>query len=114
MLPELEEPEQNFHLLSNMISANDKFQPDPKVLSRLGQAFYEKGSLKRSHLHLFSRTNWPSLKKYIDWLGKGGYLEYDENNEQYKPTEGGWTLFRLISLFYDHIDFKKANHLTLI
>jgi predicted transcriptional regulator len=97
-----------------MISTNDKFRPDPVVLSRIGRAFYEKGSLRRSHLHVFSRTNWPSLKKYIYWLEKGSYLEYDESNEQYKPTENGWTLFRLISLFYDHIDFKKGKQLALI
>lgn len=97
-----------------MISANDKFQPDPKVLARLGRAFYEKGSLKRSHLHFFSRTNWPSLKKYLEWLEHGSYLEYNEADEQYTPTESGWTLFRLISLFYDHIDFKKGKHLALI
>lgn len=110
----METPEQNFHLLGNIIGADDKFRPDPIVLSRLGRAFYEKGSLKRSHLHFFSRTNWLSLKKYVDWLEKSGYLEYDENNEQYKPTENGWTLFRLTSLFYDHIDFKKGKHLALI
>jgi predicted transcriptional regulator len=93
---------------------NSSFQPDPKVLARLAKAFYQKGPLKRSHLHFFSRTNWPSLKKYLDWLKKDGYVEYDESNEQYKPTENGWTMFRLISLFYDHIDFKKGKSLALI
>ncbi|MFY9300209.1 MAG: hypothetical protein WAO91_03355 [Candidatus Nitrosotenuis sp.] len=96
-----------------MISANDKFRPDPIVLLRLGRAFYEKESLKRSYLHFFSRTNWSSLKKYLEWLENGSYLEHNETDE-YKPTESGWTLFRLISLFYDHIDFKKGKYLALI
>ncbi|MFY9300571.1 MAG: hypothetical protein WAO91_05230 [Candidatus Nitrosotenuis sp.] len=93
---------------------SDEFQPDPKVLVRFAKAFYEKGSLKRSHLHFFSRTNWLSLKKYLEWLEGDNYLECDERDEHYKPTESGWTLFRLLSLFYDHIEFKKGKSLALI
>lgn len=114
MLPTLETPEPNFHLLNNVLNINDKFKPNPLVLVRLARAFYEKGSLKKSHLHLVSRTTWPSLKKYLKWLEENNHLKYYENDEHYKPTENGWTMFRLISLFYDHIDLKKGKPLLLL
>ena len=107
-LVKLEKPEENPHFLRNLPIANSKFQPDPKVLVRIAKVFHEKSSQKISHLHFSSRTTWPSLKKYLDWLEKDGYLEYNKD-KYYQPTESGWKLLRQISLFYDQIDFKKEN-----
>lgn len=105
----MEAPEQNFDLLDKLISTNDEFEPDPVVLLNLAHAFYEKSSLKKSHMQFSSRTDWPSFKKYFEWFENNNYLQYDKTDAEYKPTESGWTLFRLVSQFYDHIDFKKKR-----
>ncbi|MBI5146388.1 MAG: hypothetical protein HZA84_04120 [Thaumarchaeota archaeon] len=114
MLPILEKPEKKSHFSDNVVSVNGNFQPDPKVLVRIANAFYEKSYLKITQIHFFSRTTWPSLKKYLDWLEKDGYLQYDKGDKSYYPTETGWRLFRQISLLYDRIDFKKGKPLALI
>jgi len=114
MLPTLETQERDFNLLDSIISRHGEFRPDPMVLSRLARAFYDKGGLKRSHLHFFSRTSWPSLKKYLEWLQNESYLEYNNADELYSPTEGGWTMFRLLSSFYDQINLKKKQPLALL
>jgi hypothetical protein len=110
----METPEQNFHLLDNLISTNDEFEPDPVVLLNLAHAFYEKNSLKRSHMQFSSRTDWPSFKKYLEWFENNNYLQYDKIDAEYKPTERGWNLFRLVSQFYDHVGFKKKKKISCI
>jgi predicted transcriptional regulator len=108
-LPQMEAPEQNFDLLDKMISIDNEFEPDPVVLLNLAHAFYEKNSLKKSHIQFSSRTDWPSFKKYLEWFKNNNYLLYDKTDAEYKPTESGWTLFRLVSQFYGHIGFKKKR-----
>jgi predicted transcriptional regulator len=108
-LPQMEAPEQNFDLLDKMISIDNEFEPDPVVLLNLAHAFYEKNSLKKSHIQFSSRTDWPSFKKYLEWFKNNNYLLYDKTDAEYKPTESGWTLFRLVSQFYGHIGFKKKK-----
>lgn len=107
MLPTLERSESNFHIFGSV--SNDKFKPDPKVLARLASAFYENESLKKSQLHSISRTTWPYLKKYLEWMVANNRLEYDQKNESYKPTESGWEMFKLILIFYAQIQKKKIN-----
>lgn len=113
MLPILETPKGNSHFSSNAININGNFQPDPKVIVRIAKAFYEKSCLKITQIHFFSRTNWSSIKKYLDWLENDGYLEYDERDKCYNPTESGWSIFRQISMFYDRFDFKNGKPLIL-
>jgi hypothetical protein len=111
----METPEQNFHLLDKLISTNDEFEPDPVVLLNIAHAFYEKSSLKRSHMQFFSHTDWPSFKKYLEWFENNNYLQYDKIDTAYKPTESGWNLFRLVSSFMiTLISKKKRKSLALI
>lgn len=104
----METPEPDFHLLSN-ISVNGKFQPDPKVLTRIAKSFYEKDSLKISYLHFISRTTWPYLKKYLIWLQNNNYVLYNKNDESYHLTETGWKTFGLIMHLHEQADLKKKH-----
>lgn len=97
----MERSESNFYIFDSV--SNDKFKPEPKVLARLASAFYENESLKKSQLHSISRTTWPYLKKYLEWMMANNHLAYNKKNESYMPTESGWKMFKLILTFYVQI-----------
>jgi predicted transcriptional regulator len=89
---------------------NKEFKPNSEVLARLGEAFYENDSMKKTHLHFVSRTDWNSFEKYMDWLQSKNYLEYktDGKDHKYHLTYMGREMFNMILKFRDHIKPYKS------
>ena len=88
-----------------------EFKPHAQVLARIGEAFSQNNSVKKTHLHSASRTDWNSFEKYLNWLQSKNYLEYlNENESTYRLTSNGRDMFNVVLKLHDNI---KLLHSTI-
>ena len=93
-----------------------EFKPNTHVLVRLAEAFYNDNSMKKTHLHFASRTDWNSFEKYLNWLQNKNYLELKTDGKEYvyQLTDGGKEMFTMILKFRDHIKPYKSVLIVLM
>lgn len=86
-----------------------EFKPNMHVLARIAKAFCENDSMKKTHLHFVSRTDWNSFEKYLNLLQNKNYLEckIDGKEHKYRPTNVGREMFSMILKFQDHVKLYK-------
>lgn len=90
-----------------------EFKPNTHVLSRIAEAFSQNTSIKKTHLHSVSRTDWNSFERYIVWLQDKNYIErHDTNEYMYKLTSSGREMFGMIIQLQDNI--KKLQSIINI
>lgn len=81
-----------------------QFQPHAHVLARIAEAFSQNNSIKKTHLHSASRTDWNSFERYMNWLHAKNYIEYHDTNEYvYKLTNSGREMFNMVIILQDNI-----------
>ena len=85
------------------------FKPNIEVLARIAQAFDNKTSMKKTHLHLASKVRWNSFVKYLDWLQTNNYVQSitGEKDEIYVLTESGREMFVKLSSFLKEIESNR-------
>lgn len=69
----------------------EHFRPDIHVLVRIAKAYEQNTSIKKTHLHFASRTDWKSFEKYLHWLLDKNYIihKIDGKIHQYQLTSLG-------------------------
>lgn len=74
------------------------FKPSTEVLARLGEAFNQNTSMKKTQIHFASRISWSSFDRYLQWLQNKNYLKcvLEETDKQYILTEHGIRMFKII------------------
>ncbi len=77
------------------------FKIDLDVLTRIGRAFYENRTLKKTHLFAISRTNWHAFDKYLNWLTSKNFINCKINKKEtiYQLTDSGGELFAALLNF---------------
>lgn len=88
-----------------------EFKPNTHVLSRIAEAFSQNNSIKKTHLHSVSRTDWNSFEKYLNWLQSKNYIEYviDGNEHKYGLTSRGKEMIDMILKLREHmIEYKSV------
>ncbi|MDE1729065.1 MAG: hypothetical protein KGH81_07820 [Thaumarchaeota archaeon] len=89
------------------------FKPNAQVLARIIEAFYQNNSMKKTHLHFASRTDWNSFERYVNWLQVKNYVECSSTDEcVYKLTSSGRDVFNMIMDLQDNI--KKLQSIISI
>ena len=93
----------------NTYVIKDEFEPAFEVLARLAEAFSENSSLKKTHLHLVSRTDWDSFDMYLEWLLRKNYVERTivGKEEKYRLTPAGRETFMVIAKLKECIRSEK-------
>ncbi|MBI1829238.1 MAG: hypothetical protein HY222_00555 [Thaumarchaeota archaeon] len=91
------------------VKGKKEFRANIEVLTRLANAFSEHTSLKKTHLHFVSRTDWNSFGKYINWLQDNNYIEckIEIKEEKYHLTEYGREMFNMILKLREHVKSAK-------
>ncbi len=88
-----------------------EFKPHAQVLARIAEAFSQNNSIKKTHLHSASRTDWNSFEKYLNWLQNKNYIEHFNKNEfTYRLTNSGRDMFNVVLKLHDTI---KMLHSTI-
>ena len=77
------------------------FNPNMKIIERFAEAFYNNGTMKKTHLHLVSRLRWDLFIKYLDWLESNDLIAYYSNgkNNNYALTDLGKETFDKLTAF---------------
>ncbi len=90
-----------------------EFKPNTQVLVRIAELFLESSSIKKTHLHFASRTDWNSFERYMTWLQDKNFIEcHDANRHMYRLTSSGRELINAIMLLHD--DIKKLQSLISV
>lgn len=88
-----------------MADINDRFRPDPEILSRFADAFRDKTTLTKTQLHIYSKLRWDLHSKYVTWMTKRQYVKEHLIDEIkcYSLTEPGMKLLSVVVLFQNLI-----------
>ncbi|MDC8452273.1 MAG: hypothetical protein KGH99_06530 [Thaumarchaeota archaeon] len=87
-----------------------EFKPHAQVLARIAEAFSQNNSIKKTHLHSASRTDWNSFEKYLNWLQSKNYIEHFKNNEfTYRLTNSGRDMFNMVLKLHDNIKIFQSS-----
>ena len=90
-----------------------EFKPNTQVLVRIAELFLENNSIKKTHLHFASRTDWNSFERYLNWLQNKNYIECsDENKHMYRLTNRGREVINAVMMLRD--DIKKLQLLISV
>jgi predicted transcriptional regulator len=74
------------------------------VLARMAEAFYHDNSIKKTHLHSASGTDWNSFEKYVTWMQAKNYIVCnDANDYMYTLTSNGREIFHTVMALHDKI-----------
>lgn len=83
---------------------NKEFKPNAHVLVRIAEAFYYNRSIKKTHLHFASRTDWNSFEKYLIWLQDKNYVVCQDADEYvYMLTSNGREMLHTILVLHEKI-----------
>ena len=88
-----------------------EFKPHAQVLARIAEVFSQNNSIKKTHLHSASRTDWNSFEKYLNWLQSKNYIEYliDGEDHKYGLTSRGKEMINMILKLREHmIEYKSV------
>lgn len=85
------------------------FQAKHQVLARIAKAYEQNSTIKKTHLHFASRTDWNSFEKYLRWLLAENYITHkiDGKVQQYQLTFLGRERFTIILNLHDNIGAHK-------
>jgi len=89
---------------------NREFKPSVEVLTRIAEAFSERISMKKTHIHFASRVSWNSYDRYLNWLENKKYVysKSDGNECGYYLTQSGQEMFVMILKLKEYVSsFKK-------
>lgn len=54
-------------------------RPDIVVVARMLDALYNEGRMKKTHLQMASRLNYPAFARYLEWLEEKGLVRVVES-----------------------------------
>ncbi len=92
------------NIMSRTIDPLKEFRPNTEVLARIAEAFLQNNSIKKTHLHFASRTDWNSFEKYLSWLQEKNYITYlGVNDRVYRLSDSGRIMFNSILNLRDNI-----------
>ena len=82
----------------------EHFRPNIEVLLRIAKAYEQNTSIKKTHLHFASRTDWRSFEKYLHWFLEENYITHkiDGKVHQYQLTLLGRERFAVILNLHDN------------
>ncbi|AKG38826.1 hypothetical protein MA03_05480 [Infirmifilum uzonense] len=81
-------------------------RPDIIVIARILDALYNEGRMKKTHLQMASRLNYPAFIKYIEWLQEKKLVRLieDKDGEYLELTQQGRESYeRVVTWLKDYL-----------
>ena len=94
----------------------EEFEPRTQVLARLGEAFNQNTSMKKTQIHFASRISWSSFDRYLQWLQNKNYLKcvLEGADKKYVLTENGRHMFKIILELKEYVKETKMLYLLML
>ena len=86
-----------------MTSGDRISKPDLYVLARVVKTLKEKNRLNKTALATSTGLSYDRLIRYLDWMAKKGFIEFDSNDNVVLTKQGAETYDQLVKWILQHI-----------
>ncbi|MCL2135356.1 MAG: winged helix-turn-helix domain-containing protein [Candidatus Bathyarchaeota archaeon] len=78
-------------------------KPDLYVLARVIKTLKEKNKMNKTALSISTGLSYDRLIKYLDWMAKKGFIEFDVNNDVVLTKLGAETYDQLVKWILQYV-----------
>ena len=78
-------------------------KPDLYVLARIIKVLKERKKLNRTTLASYTGLSYDRLVKYLEWMSRKGFVEFNSNNEVILTKLGSETYDRLVNWILKYV-----------
>lgn len=95
-----------------MTSGEPISKPDLYVLARVIKTLKEKNRPNKTALATSTGLSYDRLIKYLDWMSKKGFIEFDSNDDVVLTKLGAETYDQLVKWILEHVGKVRFQKLT--